>query len=109
MTEPQTSDPTTDLSPSTQALVEQVRTNEHLLKTPEFEYLGPPLGGGIIGTLCFTRACTSLADEEATARINLASPSGLDHDWVLLTGEKGGGPVPCADKPETHRHLMWEC
>lgn len=70
-----------------------------------FEVIAPPPGP--LGMLLFTRACTSLSDDEATARVNLV-PSGTSAGWVLCT-EEGMAPVPCQDKPETHRHLMWEC
>lgn len=98
-----------DLSPETRALIAKTREVEPLMKTPEFEQI--PLSGepGILGTLLYTRACTSLSDEEATARINLLPPMGDHGEWVLLTKEGEGGPVPCQDKPDTHRHLMWEC
>jgi hypothetical protein len=56
--------------------------------------------------LLYTRACTSLSDEDATARINLV-PSGTSNGWVLCTGEQLE-PVPCSEKPG-FRHLMWEC
>jgi hypothetical protein len=45
-------------------------------------------------------------DEEATERANEV-PSGTRHGWVLNLRE-GFGPLPCADRPDTHRHLMFE-
>ena len=65
------------------------------------------VGGHPLAALLFTRACTSLSDEEATARIN-SVPSGTRNGWTLCAGE-GRAPVACEDKPTTHRHLMWGC
>lgn len=97
-----------DLAPETRAILARSEEVAPLMKTPEFEHLGPPKGGAL-ATLLFTRACTSLSNEDATARINLMPPMGDHGEWVLLTEEGDGGPVACQDKPETHRHLMWEC
>src|SRR5690606_32239990 len=97
----------TNLSPETRFIIAREKAIEPMMHTPEFELLGPP-DGGVLAVLCFTRACTSLSDEEATARINLLPPMGDRGRWVLLTEPGNGGPVPCASRPDTHRHLMWE-
>lgn len=57
--------------------------------------------------LLYLQVCTTLDDEAATARANTV-PSGTSHGWVLCAGE-GRAPVRCADHPETHRHLLFEC
>lgn len=62
--------------------------------------------------LCTASACTSLTDEEASARINLEHPTGIDSSWevskeAFSTGEANG--MTCRDNPATHRHLLFEC
>ncbi len=62
--------------------------------------------------LCTASACTSLTDEEASARINLEHPTGIDSSWevskeAFKTGEQNG--TTCLDRPMTHRHLLFEC
>lgn len=49
--------------------------------------------------------CTSLSDDEATARINLV-PSGAADDW-RLNRLPGGHPRTCPDEPDTHRHVVF--
>lgn len=89
----------TELSPQTQALVAQVEAAIPSQHTPEFERLDErPLS---------VQVCTSLTDADATERVNRI-PAGTSHGWQLST-EPGLAPVPCADKPDTHRHLIFEC
>lgn len=57
--------------------------------------------------LVSAQVCTSLSDEDATARMNL-TPSGTSHGWQL-TDDPDNGPVPCADEPDTRRHLVFVC
>jgi hypothetical protein len=57
--------------------------------------------------LVSVQVCTSLSDEDATARMNL-TPSGTKGGWQL-TDDPNNGPVPCADEPATHRHLIFVC
>lgn len=99
MTEQETTDRLADLSPQTRALVEQIDAAQPLMKSDEFEVISEDL--------FYRRACTTMSDEDATTRVNLW-PSGTSNGWTLCTAE-GQAPVPCNDKPETHRHLMWEC
>ena len=88
-----------DLSPQTRALIEQTEAAAPSQKTPEFTRLRE--------WMLNMQACTSLSDEDATARANLM-PSGTTLGWVLSTDPELA-PVPCADNPETHRHLIFEC
>ena len=88
-----------DLSPAVRALVEQVNANMPSQQTPEFTRLSERLLG--------IQACTSLSDEEATERVNRA-PSGTTNGWQLSTDPELA-PVPCADNPSTHRHVIFEC
>ena len=57
--------------------------------------------------LVSVQVCTSLSDEDATARMNL-TPSGTTGGWQL-TDDPNNGPVPCVDEPATHRHLIFVC
>ena len=88
-----------NLSPATRQLVETMEAAAPRQNTPEFVRLGEGL--------CYARACTSLPDAEATARMNEV-PSGTSHGWQLCT-EPQAAPVPCEDNPSTHRHLVFEC
>ena len=59
--------------------------------------------------LCFASVCTSLTNDEATARMGA---SGTSHGWQVAdqpfaSGEANGSP--CHDNPTTHRHLLFEC
>lgn len=87
------------LEPRLQAFVDQMEAGLAAQKDDDFERIGEGL--------CWARACTSLSDADATARMNL-TPSGTSHGWQL-TDEPNAQPVPCADKPQTHRHLVFEC
>lgn len=75
-----------------------------------FELLGLPEGVGPLAMLCYSRCCTDLSDEDATARMNLV-PSGTRHGWSLVTEDEAGnplGPVACDEKPG-FRHLLFQC
>lgn len=87
-----------DLSPATRALVEQVEGAMPSQSTDEFTRLREGLFN--------VQVCTSLTDEEATARVNLV-PSGTAYGWQLTT-DPDAQPVACADQPATHRHLLFE-
>jgi hypothetical protein len=56
--------------------------------------------------------CTSLADDRATAQLNLEHPTGVG-PWQRSGDEEfhGGTPNPCPCNvwPDTHRHLLFEC
>lgn len=93
------SDRLSTLGPATRRLVEQIEAAEPTQRTPEFTRLRE--------NLVSIQVCTSLSDEEATARANLV-PSGTVHGWVL-TEDPAAAPVACADHPDTHRHLVFEC
>jgi hypothetical protein len=54
-------------------------------------------------------ACTSLSDEEAQTRVPV---SGTSYGWHI--SERGfsdtGSPYgECAEYPETHRHILFDC
>lgn len=93
-----------DLSPKTRQLIAEMEAVVPLLKTTEFTRYAEGLFGA--------SACTSLSDEDALARMNLA-PSGTSGGWQMSeqtefpTGEPH--PCPCEDKPDTHRHIYFEC
>ena len=86
------------LMPETLALVRQVEANMPRQESDEFTRISEGLFD--------LRVCTSLTDEDATARVNEV-PSGTRHGWVLNLAE-GFAPVPCDDRPDTHRYLMFE-
>lgn len=90
---------TDNLRPETRALIAQVEAALLSQRTPEFTVIGE--------RLLSTQVCTSLPDDEATARMNLM-PSGTTHGWQLST-EPVNAPVACADTPTTHRHLIFDC
>lgn len=59
--------------------------------------------------LCFASACTSLSNEAAVARMPAA---GTSHGWQVSDENfRDGTPngSPCNQRPETHRHLLFEC
>ena len=85
------------ISDSTWALVQQVEANRPSQSTPEFARLSEKILG--------VQVCTSLSDEEATERVNLV-PAGTTNGWVLSERPEHA-PVPCDDRPETHRHLIF--
>lgn len=62
-------------------------------------------------SLCTALICTSLTDDEATARINRENPTGISSAWSVADhfreGEANG--QPCDESPETHRHLLFIC
>jgi hypothetical protein len=94
-----TEDRLADLSPETRALIERTEAAMPSQRTDEFTRIRE--------TVFNVQACTSLSDEEATERVNLM-PSGTTYGWQLST-EPDHAPVPCNDKPDTHRHLVFEC
>jgi hypothetical protein len=81
-----------------QKLVDQTEAALPGQKTPEFERIRE----GIFSV----QVCTSLTDDEATARVN-ELPSGTTGGWTL-TADPDAQPVPCDDKPNTHRHLLFD-
>lgn len=87
------------LHPETRALIERVETAMPGQKTPEFTRLKE--------TMLHIQVCTSLSDEEATGRANELPPADT-LSWEL-SADPSLAPVPCADNPETHRHLIFEC
>jgi hypothetical protein len=90
-----------DLRPETRALIEQIEATEPSMRTDEFTLLRQDLFS--------IQVCTSLTDEQATARAN-TWPSGTTHGWQLdAEGHPESAPVPCADRPDTHRHLVFLC
>lgn len=88
-----------ELSPETLDLITKITAAAPSMKTPEFEVISE--------RLLSVQVCTSMPDAEATERMNLL-PSGTSHGWSLST-EPVNAPVPCADQPETHRHLIFDC
>lgn len=66
-----------------------------------------------VGLMCAS-VCTSLSDEEATARLNRERPTGISSAWEVSDDEffadgTSPNPCPCHDAPETHRHLLFNC
>ena len=90
---------TADLSPETRALIDRIEAASPGQKTPEFTRLSEHVFN--------IRVCTSLSDEDATVRAN-EMPPGTTYGWQLSTVPECA-PVPCADNPSTHRHLIFEC
>lgn len=88
-----------NLSPSTRRLIQTVEAATPRQHTPEFTRLREDL--------CWAQACTSLPDAQAVERMN-EMPSGTSGGWTLSTDPQLA-PVPCADNPTTHRHLIFEC
>lgn len=88
-----------DLEPRLLAYVDQFRAGMAEQSGDDFKRMREGLFG--------VQVCTSLDDAAATARLNL-TPSGTSNGWQL-TEDPDNGPVPCADKPGTHRHLLFEC
>lgn len=59
--------------------------------------------------LCYAAVCTSLTDEQATARMPIA---GTSRGWQVSEEDfKDGTPngAPCRDNPTTHRHILFDC
>ena len=48
-------------------------------------------------------ACSSLSDEETQARMG---PSGARYGWQIDEDDESPR-VPCADNPDTHRHILF--
>lgn len=57
--------------------------------------------------------CTSLTDEQATARLNTEHPTGIDSPWSISPDDTFASgqpnPRPCDDLPATHRHILFSC
>lgn len=87
------------LPPHLVAFVDQMQAGLKQQQTLEFFRLRE--------NLVSVQVCTSLSDEDATVRMNL-TPSGTTHGWQL-TDDPDNGPIPCADDPDTHRHLVFVC
>lgn len=87
------------LEPRIAALADQMQAGLAEQQGPDFERLSE--------RLLSIQVCTSLSDEDATTRMNLTA-SGTTHGWQLSV-EPANAPVPCADKPDTHRHLIFDC
>ena len=89
------------LEPRLVALVDQTQAALAEQQGDDFERLQE--------TLASVQVCTSLSDEDATARMALTPPSSSGRlSWQLDT-DPDNGPVPCAEKPATHRHLVFVC
>lgn len=62
--------------------------------------------------LCYASVCTSLADEAATQRMNTLHHSGTSRGWQIADEPfRNGDPNgrPCEQRPDTHRHLLFDC
>lgn len=88
-----------DLPPHLKAYVDQMEAGLEAQQGDDFERLGE--------NMFAVAVCTSLTDEEATARLAL-TPSGTSGGWQLST-DPDLLPKPCDEKPGTHRHLLFEC
>ncbi|HYQ69048.1 hypothetical protein [Actinophytocola sp.] len=72
--------------------------------TPDFVLIGYGL--------VYASVCTSLDDEQATARLNMEWPTGISSRWTKSSDKFHGGypnPRPCERKPDTHRHILFVC
>lgn len=58
----------------------------------------------------YASVCTTLADAEATARLNITHPTGRSRWQITEEAFFGGQPngAPCLRRPATHRHLLFE-
>ena len=62
--------------------------------------------------ICMASVCSSLGKEETVSRM-ASIPSGTTAGWLFCdnetfhTGEPN--PCPCNEKPETHKHYLFEC
>lgn len=62
--------------------------------------------------LCSASVCTSLTDEQATARLNETEPTGISSPWSVADEDFANGDPngrPCNTRPATHRHLLFHC
>jgi hypothetical protein len=63
--------------------------------------------------LCSASVCTSLSNEDATARLNGQEPTGIDSQWQISSDPTFASgqtnPRPCDDWPDTHRHILFNC
>ena len=63
--------------------------------------------------MCYASVCTSLSKVEAGRRLNVLHPTGLATPWKPSKDKEfasgGPNPCPCEDKPETHKHYLFEC
>lgn len=92
-----------NLNPQTRALIEQTEAALPGQNTDEFVRIGEGL--------CYATVCTSLSDDAATARMN-AMPSGTRGGWQISEDEEFADGLPhpcrCEQRPNTHRHLLFE-
>lgn len=61
--------------------------------------------------LCYASVCTDLTDDEATAKLNLTRPTGIEFGWKIADEPFSGGepnPTPCPDDPSC-RHILFVC
>lgn len=61
--------------------------------------------------LCYASVCTSLSDDETTARLNAERPTGIG-PWRIADEAFANGdpnPRPCDQNPGTHRHVLFNC
>jgi hypothetical protein len=61
--------------------------------------------------LTYASACTSLPDDEATARMNAEWPSGVASQWTIADEAFAGGepnPSPC-NTGDSNRHILFVC
>jgi hypothetical protein len=65
--------------------------------------------------LCALSVCASnnLSIKEITKKVNLESPTGLDHEWILSKSKKfnDGTPMPCPCNVHNNKrkHYLFEC
>lgn len=55
--------------------------------------------------------CTCLSDEEATELLNLEYPCGTTTGWMISERDYSNdtNPGKCANWPDTHRHILFDC
>lgn len=58
-----------------------------------------------------TSVCSTLGPEETTARLNVESPTGLDHGWHITDQTfKDGTPNPCpCNQDPSRKHYLFTC
>ena len=67
--------------------------------------------------LVYASVCTSLSEEETTARLNLVHPTGLAYScnltWQPSTDDRfaagQSNPCKCELRPDTHEHRLYSC
>lgn len=80
------------------------RDGEQRVEAPAADFDAYALGPS------YASVCTTLADAEATARLNTTHPTRRSRWQIADEAFFGGQPngAPCGKRPATHRHLLFE-